>query len=194
MRPFADALKSLNSEVSSLLVRGRKSYIKREDLISIFQKQKGRCNVCGLELQGKGRHQLSANFCFRVPIKLGGSITPSNLILVCPLHKKEFSKINSELLDRTFGYNAFSDLIVQLVNATLEKDDSKVLYFKVCVDNALTEFVNTLRYNPISKPSELESISLNKNISSLVEDITKVLESKFKEINLTKEYKVIREG
>lgn len=191
--PFADALKSVNNQARNYLQQGKRVYFRRDDMIELFQKFKGQCAVCGLILISMGRSPRTAHFVFKLPPKLGGKIHKDNLILVCPKHEKDLSHVGYELVDRVFGYNAFSDLIVQLVQATIEKDSQKIQYFKFCVDNAMSDFIGSLRYVATCKPNNIDiSYDNDTSISEAVKDITDRLVHKLKEISVNKSYITLR--
>lgn len=55
------------------------------DVLKLFANQKGRCYYCGVALQTTGNAQERFHVDHFLPLVLGGSNNPSNLVLACPM-------------------------------------------------------------------------------------------------------------
>ena len=181
---FIKSLKHINMEISKLKLQGVRKYYNKYDAQAIWEKQEGYCYYCGypLVLGGKGFGTPNLEFANRVPIKLGGPITRENLIALCTRCKRNKSKTRIPSNLRLIGYNAFSDLIVQLVQAVHIKDEERIRYFKQAVDFTLKDIIdsayyqfegkkhsNTLPENSVSDIIKKISEELSKEISIAIE-------------------------
>lgn len=181
---FSNALKQINRETSNIKLLGRRRYYNLNDAKGVWKRQFGQCYDCGLPLNARGNLSDSGKFTHRVPVKLGGKVHRDNLILVCPFHKKDRDKRRIPPSLKIIGYNAFSDLVVQLINAVISKDELKINYFKQSLDFTLKDIVDSSYYEPVGK---IEMTEVAKStISSHIELLTKELAKEISIVGQTK--------
>ena len=191
-KPFASELKALNRQVQKVLLEGEKSYFILNDLRNAYDDYEGRCSYCGLALVSTRYLIQTAHFAFHIPLEIGGAVSPKNLVPVCVrCRDKRRPRRPAEMA--VFGYNAFSDLITQLAAAVYTQDQERISYFKVQIDHALGDYINTLYYKPHGLPEKtevrIEGMScLSDKITSLCKEIVDVLS----ESENKKEYKTAR--
>lgn len=190
---FKQALRAINGEIQRKIKVAkitRKNGFTKDDLRFAFVKFKGCCSKCGVGLLASGNNSRSARFALRAPIDAGGRVHRDNLIPVCVTCKKE--KVPKRILnpeDRILDFNSLGDLIAHLSKAVVEEDEKRIIFFKRQVNEAITMFIQTLYYMPIvDKIEPVERIEENNSISDLIADLTRA----FKEINLTKEYTILK--
>lgn len=188
---FSSALRQINREVSDFKLLGRKKYYTIYDAKFVWRRDLGQCYDCGILLNPRGRTFDSGYFTHRVPIKLGGKISKDNLILVCSHHKTERDKKKKSPAKKIAGYNALSDILVHLIEATLKKDEEKIKYFKLHFDAELKDIVDS-KYYPIDSIKELDQIPENP-ISYYVIELTNKLIKELEIIDQTKTYAPSRE-
>lgn len=193
-KPFAHAVRELNGEIRRKLKDGahNRLYFKRDDLRYVYNKYRGACSKCGLNVRAAGTSASSAHFILRVPIEAGGKLDKDNLLTVCTFCRR--SRKPKRTLDggeRVFGYNSFADLVEQLTRAVVEDSDEKVCYFKKQLNQCITDFVQTLFYNPVGTLDcePVERYEGENTVADLVADIA----SAFKEINLTRNYTILKQ-
>jgi len=194
INPFADAMKEINRDIDNALKKrgGARHYYTRYDCRAIYDKWNGHCSKCGLALQSKSNFQNSAYFTFRVPLDLGGKMDRDNLLLVCFSCKTLKIRPKVPMEDRVVGFDSFADLIVQLTASVVEKDESKIKWFKHEVNRALGEIVQTLYHDPIGDVEPVERYENDNSVSDLVADIAEDLSAAFREISGVKQYVVLR--
>lgn len=141
-----------------------------------------------------GNDSISVRFVHRIPLKRGGRIDRGNVLAICTrcrLTRRDPAP-PSEM--RVINYNAMSDLVVQLVWATLSHDERRVSYFKWELDRAVSEFVAQLHYIPVGleeRPFQ-EAIEGDSTVGQYVHDITKKLALLLEEVGSSKQYAVTR--
>jgi molybdopterin converting factor small subunit len=169
--------------------RNRK-YFTKDDLRHTYDKFNGACAKCGMALMAAGSHKFSADFMLRIPLAVGGKIERENLLVVCKSCKKDkkYKRIYPE--DKIEGYNTLADLVAQLTQAVVEEHDEKVLYFRHCVNVAVTNFVQSLQYKPIEGecPETVERYETENTVADIIEELA----SAFKEIKETKQHVTLR--
>lgn len=192
-KPFVAQARILNRKISALKLKGLKEYIHCNDLVAVHNRQNGVCSYCGLPITNKEYSMSYSHFRFRIPIELDGEISSDNLVALCFRCYKHRSPKRPPNYP-VFGYSAFSDLVVQLVQAVIEKDEDKITYFKAQLDSSLSDFIGTLFYKPLGTPKQLNIVEpynrvpISESIVKITDEIEKVL----KDCNYTKEYKVLR--
>lgn len=193
-RPFSSQSKLLNDFVSKHELMGKRNYFHPNDLREIYDNYNGFCCYCGLELVSKKQRVDSANFSFRIPLKAGGSISKDNIVLLC--HRCKFFRCPKRPVSRPiFGFDAFSDLVVRLIEAVIEKHQGKTQYYQVKLDQALADYIGMLFYKPLGTPEEVGLTEMEKlaPVSEIVKELTLELEKVMKLGTFTKEYKVERQ-
>lgn len=188
---FVSPLKKINREVSNFKLRGRRKYYTIYDAKEVWRRSYGSCYDCGIILNPRGNKQDSGNFTHRIPLELGGKIHRDNLILVCPAHKDNRDKKRKPPSMKIIGYNAISDIIVQLVESIMSKDEERIQYFKQCFDVELKDIVDSGFY-PLEKIKPLPQLP-KKAISNYLEDIVNELKKEFEIIEQAKVYDISRE-
>lgn len=157
---------------------------------SVFVRQEGRCYYCGIILQPTGYGINSVRFIHRIRIQSGGDVHESNLIAVCERHAKERDHLPPQPQIRLIDFNSFGDLIVQLVHATLSKDERRITYFKRVLDLTLAQFVQEMHAMPIGLEESLPPpLQKPADVSEHVHDIIQRLADRFEEIGYAREYR-----
>ena len=187
---FSHAIKAINGEVLRKLKIYRKKgrrYFSKDDLRYAYDRFKGSCAKCGMQLAAAGGHQGSADFTLRVSLDAGGAITRNNLLPVCKTCKKEKRpKRIAYPTDRVFDFNTIGDVIAHLTSAVIDKDEERITYFKRQVNETVNEFVQTLYYKPVAGKCEpVERYEGENTMADQIADLAR-------EINLTKEYTILR--
>lgn len=187
---FVVALRELNRTVSKLKRQGRRSYYTLQQVRAVWQEFEGRCHYCGILLSPVGTTGDSVRFVHRIPLKKGGKVNRLNLVPVCGAHASDRDDPHAIPHARVVDYNAFGDLIVQLVWATLAHDEKRVAYFKRALDLTLAEFVQELYAIPIGLDEHVvqDPVENESTVSQHVQDITEKLAKLFEEIGYSKRY------
>lgn len=194
-KPFVGQARLLSRKVSQLKLRGFKDYIHANDLMHVYDRQKGICGYCGLHLTSREKTMSSAHFRFRIPIELNGGIDSDNLIMLCwRCYKHRIPKKGHNY--PVFGYNAFSDLLVHLIQSVIENDTDKINYFKAQIESSLSDYIGTLFYKPLGTPKQLDILPLCDRVpvSESISKLTLEIEKSLKDCTLSKEYESIRNG
>lgn len=187
---FVFALRQLNSKVSKIKLRGRRSYYSYLDVQRVFARQEGRCYYDGMILQPTGYALNSVRFVHRVRIQSGGDVHESNLIAVCQRHAEEKDQLPTQPQARVIDFNTFGDLIAQLVGATLSKDAERIDYFKHVLDLTLAQFVQEMHAMPIGlEPAMPPPLDHLPSVSTCVMEIIHRLAEVFEEISYTHAYR-----
>lgn len=197
-KPFHSQLVAINKHVSARKLKGNIRYFELSDLRNVYDTYRGHCCYCGLDLVSESQKFNTAYFMFRIPLEISGAVDTENIVLVCP--KCRGNRKPRRPPERPiFGYNAFSDIIVHLVQAVVEKNKEKVKYFKAQLDYGLQDYVQTLYYKPLGlplRPSEnmcqrqLDEIpAFPDSVAVLVEHIAELLDKS----HTIKEYGIVRD-
>lgn len=192
-KPFVGQARLLSRKVSQLKLRGDLDYFHCNDLMHVYDRQKGACAYCGLHLTSREKTMTSAHFRFRIPIELNGAVDSDNLVMLCyRCYKTRVPKKPNGY--PVFNYNAFSDIVVHLISSVIENDTDKVNYFKYQLDSSLSDYVATLFYKPLGTPKQLDLLPVASRIpvSDVIVKLTSELEKTLKDCTLSKEYEVIR--
>ena len=188
---FVSPLKRINREVSNYKLVGRRKYYTIDDAKEVWKRDLGRCYDCGIILNPRGNQKGAGHFTHRVPLKLGGKVHIDNLVVVCLTHKEDRDKKRKPPSMKITGYNALSDIVVQLVESIMSKDEERIKYFKQCFDVELKDIVDS-GYYPLEKIQVLKQVP-NKTISGHIQDIVEELKKEFEIIGQAKVYDVPRE-
>jgi len=194
-RPFTVQCGNLNNYISSLRRNGTRTYISVDELKQVYDRYGGVCGYCGLELTSISRRVNTCKFQFKIPLEAEGSLDLENLFPVCPTCKRE--KVPKRpVAYPIFDYNAFSDIMVQLVRAVIEKDQEKIQYFKYQLDSSLSEYIGILFYRPVGTPKKIGIPPEGKkmHMSELAISLTNEIQRILKEITYEKEYRPVREN
>lgn len=193
-RAFSSQTKAINTHIAKHQLKGAYNYFTIQDIRDVYDTFKGSCVYCGAELVSKTTVRKDmAHFSFRIPLKAGGSICKENMVLLC--YKCKFLRVPKRPIARpVFGFDAFSDLIVQLVQSVQEKNKEKVQYFQVKVDQALADYIDTLFYSPLGTAKQLNLEDKRCiPVSDIVVGLSKELEKTMKLAMFQKRYQVERE-
>lgn len=198
-KAFTGALREINTEIAKLKRQGVRSYLSKTDARLIYDRHKGRCAYCGLELIVRGRRENSSHFMFHIPIKAKGKVTRENCILVCRRCKYEQSPPPRGPMARIEGYNSIPDIIQQLVDAVVQKRYDAVTALKQELNSAISEFVLRLQYSPIAAKKPCPIVEGINSVADLVEqaveeDVTDKLDEVLGTINTTRQYRVLRDA
>ena len=189
---FILALREINLEVSRHKLQGRKRYYDLHD--ARFWWSKGRCRYCGIAMSPYDNKAISVRFVHRVPLKSGGRIARENVVACCGRCRASRHPVSVAPELRVVDYNSMADLVVQLVWATLSKDERRLSFFKWELDRALSEFVAQLHYIPVGLEERAfqEPVEGESTVGQYVEDITKKLALLLEEVGSSKQYVVTR--
>lgn len=192
--PFSSQTRQLNAHVSKHQLKGQLYVFTHYDLKTIYEKFHGTCCYCGLELTSGKQRPDTAHFTFRYPLKAGGSVCKENIVLLC-YRCKYFRAPKNPVSRPIFGFDAFSDLVVHLVQSVIEGNEEKTRYFQVKLDEALSTYIGTLFYKPLGTPKQLGIDDEEKRpipMSEIIKNLTEEIKKNLKLGTFTKEYKVER--
>jgi len=192
-KPFVGQARLLNRKVSQIKLRGYLDYFHCNDLMHVYDRHKGTCAYCGLHLTSVEKTMTSAHFRFRIPVELDGSVDIDNLVVLCyRCYKNRVPKKGHNY--PVFNYNAFSDIVVQLIGSVIENNTEKITYFKCQLDSSLSDYVATLFYKPLGTPKQLDLLPISSRVpvSETIVKLTTEIEKVLKDCTLSKEYEPIR--
>ena len=191
-RVFGDELRKLNSKVSRIMLQGERRYFELCDLRNVYDDWGGRCARCGLGLTETKNTLRAVHFTFAVPLEIRGPVATENLIPICR-RCLELRRPRRPPSMPICGYNAFSDLFVQLAAAVYAHDRERVEYFKVQLDLALSSYIDALFYKPIGTPAKPELRLEGANcLSDLLVELTSKVEKLLHEAAAQKAYPIYR--
>lgn len=179
-------------EVAKHKLQGQKRYYDLHD--ARYWWGRGRCRVCGIVMSPYSNQPISVRYMHRIPLKHGGRIERENVLAVCGRCHTTRRAADPVPEMRVIDYNSMSDLVVQLVWATLSKDERRIQFFKWELDRALSDFVAQLHYIPVGleeRPLQ-EALEGESTVGQYVADIAKKLALLLEEVGSSKQYAVTR--
>lgn len=210
-RIFNSQVKELNALIlKERAFTTRKNFVTKDDLRASFDSTKGRCRYCSIKVVVSGDLKYEVHFMFFIPLKNGGEVHRNNIIPVCINCKKDKGRASyNQALERLYDYNTIPDLIQRLVVEILRKEVEDSSFYRDSVDrlkrelnNAITEFVNTLSYAPRIPPPDHKSIENSSTIADFVEqlvddpksvEVLEGIEDALKDIMISKRYRIMPE-
>lgn len=187
-------MRGLNAVISSQKLEGNKAWFTWMDLSVVWKEAEGRCFRCGIQTNLiKPKSKNSTKFTLRVPIRMGGEASRQNLTIVCAeCKKKAHPSVHPPAL-KVIGYNAFSDSVVQLVNAVISKEAEAIRFFQREVDRILGEIVENSHYKIVDLERKKLSHVPAKAVSTAVKEIAESIVSEMKIASLNRSYTPKRE-
>lgn len=215
---FKAQLTKLDLMVLAYKSKVRKIYFAASDLMWVWNQAQGHCMYCGKMLQVKGSTELRPEFMVWRPLRQGGSVKKENLIVVCPGCKVNHASVfRDRPRERIYDFNTIPDLICRLVNEQNDLNSCEDEYIRLYQENikrikrelnfAITEFVQTLAYNPRSDCVDIELERRVEEQNTAADIIARISEAKeqtdlvplraqlvqiLKEINNTRKYNIMR--
>lgn len=187
-KPFQRQSININRHVSARKLRGEVNYFTALELRNKYDEYRGYCSYCGLALVSDGQRLNTAHFIFRIPLEVGGSVHYENILPVCWRCSRE-RKPKRPPERPIFEFNAFSDLIVQLVTSVVSNDQDRTQFFKIQLEHSFSDFIDSLFYKPVGlPPKEVNRFEGENSISDVVEGLTKEIQMIMAEALAAKEY------